>query len=380
MAVRIYLDYNATAPADPGVSQAIAPLAEVFGNASSIHWAGREARRHLEAARTALAARSGRTPSEVIFTSGGSEANNLALRGALGPLPGRRRLITSAVEHPSVRVTAEALAKAGVEHLEIPVDPEGRLDLAALERALAGPPALVSIMAVNNETGVRSPLSEVLALTRAAGALLHVDAIQAVGRVPVPWEAELISISGHKLGAPKGAGALLRKKSVPLEPLILGGPQERGLRAGTEPVASFAGLAAAVDRSIDREASEVLRLSQLQGALEDGLRALGAEIVGAGAPRVANTTLFTVEGLEAESLLQALDLEGIAASSGSACSSGSVEPSHVLLAMGRSRGQALSAIRVSTGLRTVREDIDALLAVLPGLLARIRAANPRRPR
>jgi len=376
--VRIYLDYNATAPLDPAVSAAMAPLAGVFGNASSIHWAGREARRHLEAARTALATRTGRKPSEVIFTSGGSEANNLALRGTLGPLPRRRRLITSAVEHPSVRVTAEALAKTGVEHREIPVDREGRLDLGALEEALAGPPAVVSVMAVNNETGVLSPIPEIHALTKAAGALLHVDAVQAVGRVPVAWQAELISISGHKLGAPKGAGALLRQSSIALEPLIHGGPQERGFRAGTEPVATFAGLAAAVERSIDRQAAEVARLRQLQVQLEAGLRELGAEIVGAGAPRAANTTLFTLEGLEAESLLQALDLEGIAASSGSACSSGSVEPSPVLLAMGRSQGQARSAIRVSTGLGTVREDIDALLLVLPGLLARVRAAGPLR--
>lgn len=373
--MRIYLDYNATAPVDPGVSAAMAPLAEVFGNASSIHWAGREARRHLEAARTAVAARTGRKPSEVVFTSGGSEANNLALRGTLGPLPRRGRLITSAVEHPSVRVTAEALARAGVEHLEIPVDRQGQLDLGALERALVGAPAVVSIMAVNNETGVRSPLPEILALTRAAGALLHIDAVQAVGRVPLPWEAELITISGHKLGAPKGAGALLRRSSLPLEPLILGGPQERGVRAGTEPVASFAGLAAALQRSLDREGGEVLRLAALQAHLEAGLRALGAEIIGGEAARVANTTLFTVEGLEAESLLQALDLEGIAASSGSACSSGSVEPSHVLLAMGRTRGQALSAIRVSTGLATTREDLDALLAVLPALLTRVRGAR-----
>ncbi len=356
----------------------MAPLAGVFGNASSIHWAGREARRHLEAARTALATRTGRKPSEVIFTSGGSEANNLALRGTLGPLPRRRRLITSAVEHPSVRVTAEALAKTGVEHREIPVDREGRLDLGALEEALVGPPAVVSVMAVNNETGVLSPIPEILALTKAAGALLHVDAVQAVGRVPVAWQAELISISGHKLGAPKGAGALLRQSSIALEPLIHGGPQERGYRAGTEPVANFAGLAAAVERSIDRQAAEVARLRQLQVQLEAGLRELGAEIVGAGAPRAANTTLFTLEGLEAESLLQALDLEGIAASSGSACSSGSVEPSPVLLAMGRSQGQARSAIRVSTGLGTVREDVDALLTVLPGLLARVRAAGPLR--
>jgi len=333
--------------------------AAVFGNASSIHWAGREAKKHLEKARNSIAARTGRRPSEVIFTSGGSEADNLALTAARNG-----RIIVSRIEHPAVLRPA-----ANAELID--VSPDGVIDLASLDRALETPAALVSVMAVNNETGVIQPIAEVIARAHARGALVHVDAVQAAGRIPLPLDADLISLSGHKLGAPKGVGALLGRTRVHLQPLIVGGAQERGMRAGTEPVAHAVALAAALDRALDHD--DTARLRALQARLEAGLTAIeGVTIVGAKSPRVANTTLAAFTGIEAETLLHALDLEGIAASSGSACSSGSVEPSPVLLAMGMSRAQALSAVRFSTGWASTEADVDAVIAVLPRLVARAR--------
>ncbi|MCC7386265.1 MAG: cysteine desulfurase [Deltaproteobacteria bacterium] len=378
---QVYLDYNASAPVRPEVRAAMEPLlfGELsFGNASSIHWAGREARRHLDEARRRIAERVGRHPSEVIFTSGGSEADNLALRGVMERAGPGARLILSAIEHPAVLVTAERLASRGVAVERIGVDREGRLDLEALDRALERPATLVSVMAVNNETGVIQPIDAVIERASRAGARVHVDAVQAAGRIPIPSAADLVTLSGHKIGGPKGVGVLLTRKALALEPQISGGRQERGHRAGTEPIALAVGMAVALERALADQDAEAIRLGAMRDHLEAGVRAIGgARILGEGAPRVAQTSTALFSGVEADALLQALDLAGVAASSGSACSIGSLEPSHVLLAMGVPRAEALGAIRFSLGWRSQEEDASYLLSVLATALCQARGAAPR---
>ena len=357
----------------PAVRAAVEPLLfgapEPLGNPSSIHWAGRQAKRHLEAARRRVALHFDRKPSEVIFTSGGSEADNLALRGVLHC---GGRLALSTVEHPAVRNTAAALHDVPV--FVIGVDGEGRLDLDALDRALSRGVDLVSVMAVNNETGVVHDIDAVVARAHAAGVRVHVDAVQSVGRLPPPSAADLISISGHKLGGLPGAGALIIRQGLPLAPMITGGAQERGRRAGTEPVAAIVALAEALDAAQASRAAEATRLAPLTGKLERALQALdGVRILGAGATRVPGVSTALFEGVEGESLLIALDLAGVAASTGSACASGSLEPSHVLLAMGVPSGEALAAVRFSMGWATTEAEVDAVIAVLPTLLEQVRA-------
>lgn len=374
--VRIYLDYNATAPLSPEVRDWLIQALELdlFGNASSVHWSGQRARKHLEQARTRIAQLTLRKPSEIIFTSGGTEANNLALRGALlGDRTRSPRLLVSAVEHPSVLEPARRLAREGVDLEILPVDRNGALDLEALSRALQRPTTLVSVMAVNNETGVESPVSEVIRLAHAAGARVHVDAVQAAGKRPLPVEADLFTLSGHKLGAPSGIGALISREALQLRPELLGGPQERGYRGGTEPIVLATALSIALERAEAEREIEIVRLLALRDRLEAGLRLVPeVSIVGSESARAPGTTSAIFSGIEGDALLQALDLAGIAASSGSACSSGSLEPSHVLLAMGFSSEDAKSAVRFSTGARTRPEDIDALLSCLPDLLGQLR--------
>lgn len=378
---QVYLDYNASAPVRPEVRAAMEPLlfGELsFGNASSIHWAGREARRHLDEARRRIGDLVGRHPSEVIFTSGGSEADNLALRGVLERAGPGARLILSAIEHPAVLVTAGRLESRGVAVERIPVDQEGRLDLGALDRALERPATLVSVMAVNNETGVIQPIDAVIERASRAGAHVHVDAVQAAGRIPIPSAADLVTLSGHKIGGPKGVGVLLTRKALTLEPQISGGRQERGHRAGTEPIALAVGMAVALERALADQDAEAIRLGAMRDHLEAGVRAIdGVRILGEGAPRVAQTSTALFSGVEADALLQALDLAGVAASSGSACSIGSLEPSHVLLAMGVPRSEALGAIRFSLGWRSREEDASYLLSVLATALGQARGAAPR---
>jgi cysteine desulfurase len=377
---RVYLDYNATAPVRPEVQAAVTPLlfgepaAGAFGNASSIHWAGRAARKHLERARATVATRFARKASEVLFTSGGTEADNLALFGVLlHPAEKRKRLVVSAVEHPAVLAAAHRLRELGVEVVTIPVDGDGRLDLDALEAALRVPTALVSVMAVNNETGVCAPVAEVVRRARAAGAWVHVDAVQAAGRLPLPVEADLIALSGHKLGALKGSGALVIRDQIPLRAEVVGGPQERGRRAGTEPVPQAVALATALELAEVEREHEAARLGALRDALEAALLAIPhTRILGRGAPRIAGTVAAVFPGLEGDSLLQALDLAGFAASSGSACSSGSLEPSHVLLAMGVPREEALGAVRFSLGWGSQPCDVTQLVETLPDLVAQLR--------
>lgn len=380
MTARVYLDYNATAPVRPEVREVVEPIlfgddvGGAWGNASSVHWAGQAARKSLEAARSSVAAIFDRQPSEVLFTGGGSESDNLALFGVLEhDKVHARRLVVSAVEHPAVRAAAHRLAARGVDVVTIGVDSDGQLDLDALDEALRTPTALVSVMAVNNETGIVLATEEVVARAHAAGALVHVDAVQAAGRRPLPKGADLVSLSGHKLGALKGVGVLVSRKDVPLVPTLVGGPQERGKRAGTEHVAAAVSFARALELAEAERTTEVVRLGALRDRLDDAIAEIPrARILGRGVARVANTTTAVFEDVDGEAILQGLDLEGIATSSGSACSSGSLEPSAVLLAMGIAPALALSSVRFSLGFASADADVDAAIAALPAIVARAR--------
>ncbi len=376
---RVYLDHNATTPVRPEVRDAVAPLLFAgpedagFGNASSVHWAGQEARRALESARSEVAKHYDRRPADVIFTSGGTEADNLALFAVLAhPTVTKPRLLVSAVEHPAVRAAAETLARRGVDVETIPVDPNGQLDLDALEAALRTPTTLVSVMAANNETGIISPIAAIVQRAQAAGAKVHVDAVQSAGRLPIDATPDLLSISGHKLGGLKGVGALLINDRVTLTPSAVGGPQERGHRAGTEAVALAQSLATALTVAEKARPADMARLCGLRDRIDDALQTLpGVRILDG--KRLANTTCAVISGVDGEVVLQALDLDGIAASSGSACSSGSLEPSHVLIAMGISSCEALAAVRFSLGWSSTDEDVSRLIEVLPEVLDRARA-------
>lgn len=373
---RIYLDHAATSPVRPEVRTAVEPILfgsaeEGFGNASSVHWAGQSARRHLEQARSRVARVLSVAPSEVTFTSGGTEADNLALTAAAGG-----RLVLSAVEHPAVRAPAQTRHDV----VEIGVDARGRLDLEGLGEALGAGASLVSVMAVNNETGIVHDLDGVRALTRAAGVPLHVDAVQAAGRLPpAQYGAELVTLSGHKLGGLPGAGVLVVRGGARVDPVLLGGPQERGRRAGTEPVAAAVALSVALELAEAERALEGERISALSARLEAGVLALPGVRALEGDSRVPGIRTFLFEGVDGEALLQALDLDGIAVSSGSACSSGSLEPSHVLLAMGVDPRLALSSVRFSLGRTTTALDVEETLERLPGLLERARAVAQDSP-
>ena len=366
MPERVYLDWNATTPLRPEARQAMAAAWDVAGNPSSVHAEGRQARRLVEDARAAVAAAVGARLQDVVFTSGGTEANALALtpgvrRGAGEPL---RRLLVSAIEHPSVlsggRFSAQAIET-------IRVTGSGLIDLDDLRRLLAaGPPALVSVMLANNETGVLQPVSEAADIVHEAGGLLHVDAIQGLGKIPFDikgTKADLVSLSAHKIGGPKGVGALvLTEEALGLEPLLRGGGQEMGRRAGTENVAGISAFGAAVRAAVAHLEDNAARLLGLRDRLEAGLKQTPNMVVfSEGVPRLPNTTLFTVPGLKAETAVIGFDLAGISVSSGSACSSGKVQPSHVLAAMDLDRELAQGAVRLSLGWSTSEAGIDLAL-------------------
>jgi len=363
---RVYLDWNATAPLRPEAREAMAVAWDLCGNPSSVHAEGRQARRLVEEARAEVAGALGALPRNVVFTSGGTEANALALtpgvrRGSSLPV---ERLLVSAIEHASVlaggRFSAAAIGTIGVTNA-------GLLDLDRLRTALEGaPPALVSVMLANNETGAVQPVASAAEMVHAAGGLLHVDAIQAFGKIPFDINAlgaDLVTVSAHKIGGPKGVGALILAEGVlGPDPLLRGGGQERGHRAGTENVPGIAGFGAAVKAALGTRDRDAIRLENLRNRLERGLRqAPGAIILSEEAPRLPNTTLFTVPGLRAETAVIGFDLEGIAVSSGSACSSGKVQPSHVLEAMGCGPNTAQGAVRLSLGWSTSEADIDRAL-------------------
>jgi cysteine desulfurase len=363
---RVYLDWNATSPLRPEARRAMAAAWDFPGNPSSVHAEGRQARHLLEEARGAVAAALGALPRNVVFTSGGTEANALALSpGLRGPSrPPVARLLVSAIEHASVlaggRFRPEAISV-------VPVTGAGLIDLEALRLMLAGgPPALVSLMAANNETGAVQPVAEAAATVREAGGLLHVDAIQAFGKIPINIKvmgADLVTLSAHKIGGPKGIGALVLGDGLTgIEPVLRGGGQERGRRAGTEDVAGIAGFGAAVGGAMAALGEDAARIATLRNRLERGLlEQPGLTIFSADVQRLPNTTLFTTPGLKAETAVIGFDLEGIAVSSGSACSSGRVQPSHVLQAMGFGPEAAQGAVRLSLGWSTSDADIDRCL-------------------
>ena len=381
----VYLDHNANSPLRPSARRAMDDALGVCGNASSVHAPGRAARAKIEAAREQVARLAGAPTSSVVFTSGGSEANTLALKGAVaGALAAEdrlTRLFVCAVEHESVRANAAALAETipGLKHNEIPVTKDGLVDVGALRLALMqgkGRP-LVSVMAANNETGVVQDIAAIAKLVKCEGgedALLHVDAVQAVGRIALSFSAlgaDYMTLSAHKLGGPQGAGALIVRDGAPFAPLIAGGGQELGRRAGTENVAAIAGFGAAAQETRDF-ADAGARIQALRDRFETKLKELApdAVIFGENVQRLPNTSNFAVPGLTAESALIALDLDGVAVSSGSACSSGKVKPSHVLSAMGVDENLARSGIRVSFGWSSREEDVDAVIASLRKLVAR----------
>jgi cysteine desulfurase len=363
---RIYLDWNATTPLRREAREAMAAAWDLGGNPSSVHAEGRQARKLVEDARAAIAGAVGAPARNVVFTSGGTEANAMALTPGLRRASGApaNRLLLSAIEHASVlaggRFATDAIGTIGVTRA-------GVLDLARLRAMLAsGPPALVSVMLANNETGALQPVAEAAALVHAAGSLLHVDAIQAFGKWPFGIDslnADLLTLSAHKVGGPKGVGALIVAEGVlGLEPLLRGGGQELGRRAGTENVAGIAGFGAAARAASVALAADAVRLEGQRRRLENGLRETPGIIVFSDeVPRLPNTTLFTVPGLAAETAVIGFDLEGIAVSSGSACSSGKVQPSHVLAAMGAGPELAKGAVRLSLGWSTSDADIDRCL-------------------
>lgn len=372
----IYLDNNASTRLDPEVREAMAAAAGLFGNPSSLHLEGQRARRAIEEAREEVAALVGGSAGEIVLTSGGTEANALALFGAIA---GRRgRVVVSAVEHPSVREAAGRLAERGCEVVSVPPEASGRLDPARVLEAVVPGTLLVSVMAANNEYGAIFPVAAIAEGARRAGALVHTDAVQAAGRLPVDvraWGVDLLSTSAHKMHGPKGAGALWVRRGVRLEPHTPGGGQEKRMRAGTENTGGIVGFGAAA-RLASRRLGESGAIGRLRDRLERGIRdrVPAARVVGASAERLANTTAVLFPGASGETLLMRLDLDGVAVSSGSACSSGTVAPSPALLALGLSPVEARSVVRFSLSRETTEAEVARVLEVLPAAVADARGA------
>jgi cysteine desulfurase len=381
--MRVYLDHNATTSLDPGVLTAMMPfLVDKFGNANSLHAWGREARQALERARATIAQALGATDREsVVFTSGGTEADNLALMGtAVARAEGGRHVIVSCVEHHAVLNTARHLSRLGFEVTFLSVDSEGLLDPDDMRRAIRPDTILVSLMHGNNETGVLFPIASLGRMCRDRGVTFHTDAVQSFGKVPLDVEAlhvDLLSLSGHKIHGPKGIGALYIRRGTRMQPLLHGGMQERSRRAGTENVAAAVGLARATELSLQGAEGTAHRMAVLRDQLERGVMAALPDVLRNGHPteRLPHTTNLAFAGVEAESLILALDLSGIGVSSGAACASGSLEPSHVLTAMGLPRERVMSSVRFSLGRTTTREEIAQVLEAIPEIVARIRRVN-----
>lgn len=376
----IYLDYAATTPVDPRVAAAMAPyLTERFGNASSVHSFGQEAREAVERARAQIAAALGAAPDEVVFTSGATEADNFALFGAAEARRERgRHVVVSAVEHHAVLEPAHVLAARGFEVTVLPVDGAGRVDPDAVRRALRPDTILVSVMHANNEIGTIQPVAEIGRLTRERGVCFHCDAAQTFGLLPTDVDAlgvDLLALSAHKRYGPKGVGALYIRRGTPLERFLHGGSQERNRRAGTLNVPAIVGFGEAVRIALAEREAEVARLRRLRDRLVAGLLALdGARLNGHPTERLPGNVNVSFRGADSESLLLALDLQGIAASSGSACTAGSLEPSHVLRAIGLPPEEAAGTLRFSLGRWTTEAEVDRVLEVMPAVLATVRAA------
>lgn len=377
---RIYLDHNATTPVHPAVAERVAAaLREDFGNPSSIHHFGQRAKAVVDQARSAVAALIGADPSEVVFTSGGTESDNLAIRGAVEALDrtGRRHVIASAIEHEAVLNTVKALGRRGHDTTLLSVPHSGIVSADDLRAALRDDTALVSVMHANNEIGTIQPVVELARVARERGAVFHVDAVQSAGKIPVDVKTmgvDLLSISAHKFYGPKGVGALWIRRGLRMQPTMSGGKQERNRRAGTENVPGIVGMGVAAQIAREKLTEEGLRLAALRDRLEEGIvRAVpGTAVNGDRAMRVPNTSNISFDRVEAESLLIALDLAGIAVSTGSACSSGTLEPSHVLKAMGFAPHRTQNSIRFSLGAATTQGDVDRTIAVLPDLVDRLR--------
>ncbi len=386
-AARIYFDHNATTPVDPRVVDAMtAALREEFGNASSVHGFGQKAKARLDEAREQVAALIGAQPAEVVFTSGGTESDNMAVRGVAEWLApgGKRHLVASGIEHEAILATLRQLGKRGWDVTLVPADSRGLVDPDAVDAACTDQTALVSVMLANNEVGTIQDVAAIAERARARRILVHTDAVQAVGRIPVDVTAlgvDLLSLSGHKFYGPKGVGALWMRRGTRLLATATGGRQERNRRAGTENVPSIIGLGVAAAVAAESMDADGRRIGALRDRLEAGVlaRVPRTHVNGAGAPRVPTTTNIGFEGIEAESLLIALDLEGIAVSTGSACSSGTLEPSHVLKAMGLRLHDTQNALRISLGRANTDAHVDRLLEVLPGIVARLREITDAKP-
>jgi cysteine desulfurase len=384
--MRIYFDYNATTPIVPAVGDAMtAAMRDVFGNASSVHFFGQQAKAAVDIARSSLAALFGADPSEIVFTSGGTESDNFAIRGAAEALEPtkRRHLIASAIEHEAVLNTLKALARRGWQTTLLPVDHSGILSPDRLRDAMRDDTALVSVMHANNEIGTIQPIAELAAIAHEHRALMHTDAVQSAGKIPVETRAlgvDLLSVSAHKFNGPKGVGALWIKRGTRLQAMQTGGKHERGRRAGTENVPAIVGMGVAALLAKEKLASETLRVGALRDRLEEGvLRSVtGTAINGAPLQRVPNTTNISFDRVEAESLLIALDLEGVAVSTGSACSSGTLEPSHVLRAMGFPPHRTQNSLRFSLGVFSTQEEVDRVVEILPRLVEKLRGLT-RKP-
>jgi cysteine desulfurase len=379
--MRVYYDHNATTPVAPAVAEVMTRvLTTEFGNASSIHHFGQRAKAILDDARTAVADLIKGDPSEVVFTSGGTEADNFAIRGvaeAMEPT-GRRHLIASSIEHEAVLNTFKALVRRGWTTTLLPVDASGIVAPAALEAALTDRTALVSVMHANNEIGTIQPIAELARLAHARGALFHSDAVQSVAKIPVDVRAlglDLLSLSAHKFNGPKGAGALWIKRGTRIAPTMTGGKHERNRRAGTENVPAIAGLGVAAGLAAGKMTADGAHLAAMRDRLEEAILARVAHtaVNGARDRRVPNTTNISFDGVEAESLLIALDLEGVAVSTGSACSSGTLEPSHVLRAMGLPTHRTQNSIRLSLGAGNTDDEIEYLVGKLPKIVEKLRS-------
>jgi len=379
--MRIYLDHNATTPLDPLVADRMAQaMRDTWGNASSIHHFGQQAKAGIDQARGEVGALIGAEASEIVFTAGGTESDNLAIRGAAEALEpsGRKHLVTSAIEHEAVLNTMKALQRRGWRVSIVPVDASGIVSVDRVREAITDDTALVSVMHANNEIGTIQPIAEISAIAHEKGALMHTDAVQSAGKIAVDVRAlgvDMLTIAGHKFYGPKGTGALWVKRGVRLISPITGGRQERSRRAGTENVPAIIGLGVAASIAARKWQTEGPRLAALRDRLETGMLSSvrGTDRNGAASPRVPNTANVSIDRVESESMLIGLDLAGIAVSSGSACSSGTLEPSHVLKAMGLPHARTLGSIRFSLGSGNTDADIDRVLEALPALVEKLRS-------
>ena len=371
----IYLDHNATTRLDSRVLEAMLPyMSEQYGNATSRHIFGRSARQAIERAREQVADAVDAHPSQIVFTASGTESNNFVIRG-IAALHLDQALAISAIEHPCITKPAEAMQQMGCKLNTVEVAASGLLSTASLQSCLAAPTSLVSVMLANNETGVIQPVAEMAELAKKSGAFMHTDAVQALGKMPVSFSdlnVHAMTISSHKIGGPQGAGALVINKRVDIQPLMMGGGQEKGLRSGTENLAAIVGFGAACELIRKELKTRISSTQTLREQLEAGLQQLGAAIFGNSVARIPNTSFFAFEGIEGETMLLALDRKGYAIASGSACSSDSTEPSHVLLAMGVEEYLARGALRVSFGSQNTSQEVNGFLLALAGELARLK--------